>query len=48
VREIHFQGAIGERLNARFDGLQHRIMIGGGGLACSLIATLGGLFVSLN
>lgn len=37
-----------DRLEDRFDRLQQGIMVVGGGLVCSLIATLGGLFVSLN
>ncbi|HYJ21965.1 MAG TPA: hypothetical protein VEW07_08090 [Solirubrobacterales bacterium] len=37
-----------DRLEDRFDRLQQGIMIVGGGLVCSLIATLGGFFVSLN
>ncbi len=37
-----------DRTEDRFDRLQQGIMIVGGGLVCSLIATLGGLFVSLN
>jgi hypothetical protein len=37
-----------DRLEDRFDRLQQGIMIVGGGLVGSLIATLGGLFVSLN
>jgi biopolymer transport protein ExbB/TolQ len=37
-----------EGLHTRFDNMQQGIMIVGGGLVCSLIATIGGLFVSLN